>query len=202
MPKLINSKQKFTLVCLSILFIGCSYSPYHYDFSLIEPKSEAMSFTDNNVRFEFVPSPENIRVSIENKSNHEISFIRDNARYIDFSGKSHLVYYGNDYVDEVINFVNEYHRHAPRIKIAPNSEIRGYVWINNWQSSITGEGASTYPITSHDISNQMEPLFPRYRFEGRGDELKDSKFSLILPIDFDGQIANYAFNFMIDDVKE
>jgi hypothetical protein len=46
----------------------------------------------------------------------------------------------------------------------------------------------------------MEPFFPRYSFEGRGEELKDSTFNLTLPIDFGGYISNYTFTFMINDV--
>lgn len=199
---LTRSKRKFALASLLLVFIGCTHAPYRYNFSLIEPKNDSMSFEDNNVRFGLVPSSENVSVSIENRSEHEIHLVRENARFIDTSGKSHSVHYGNDYVDEVLNYVNEYHRNAPRIKIAPKSGIQGYVWINNWQNAATGDGASTHPITSYTITNQMVPLFPRYSFEGSGEELKGSTFSLILPIDFDGLISNYRFTFMIDDVKE
>ncbi|GJQ60391.1 MAG: hypothetical protein D8M57_01700 [Candidatus Scalindua sp. AMX11] len=202
MYQLIKSRRKFAFVSLCLVFFGCSHSPYRYNFSLIEPKSDAMSFEDEKVQFELIPSSENISVSIENNSDHEISFVRDNAQFIDATGKSYRVHYGNDYVDEVLNYINEYNRNAPRIKIAPNSGIDGYVWINDWQNATTGEGASTHPITSHTVANQMVPLFPRYSFEGSGEDLKNSTFSLILPIDFDGQISNYRFKFMIDDVEE
>jgi hypothetical protein len=48
----------------------------------------------------------------------------------------------------------------------------------------------------------MEPILPRYSFEGRGEDLKDSTFNLILPIDFGGYISHYTFTFMINDVIE
>jgi hypothetical protein len=48
----------------------------------------------------------------------------------------------------------------------------------------------------------MEPFFPRFSFEGEGEELKGSTFSLVLPIDFDGLISNYTFTFLINDVVE
>ncbi len=53
-----------------------------------------------------------------------------------------------------------------------------------------------------DIYYSMRPFFPRYSHEGSGEELKDSTFSLILPIDFDGHTSNYMFTFMINDVVE
>ena len=48
----------------------------------------------------------------------------------------------------------------------------------------------------------MEPFFPRYSFEGDGEDLKNTTFDLILPMDIDGHIFNYTFTFMINDVIE
>jgi hypothetical protein len=48
----------------------------------------------------------------------------------------------------------------------------------------------------------MQPFFPRYSHEGSGEELKDSTFRLILPIDFNGHTSNYMFTFKINDVVE
>ncbi len=202
MCRLLITKQNSVLLLLCLIFAGCSYTPYHYNFSLIEPQNETMSFEEENVKFRFIPSPENISVLIENKSDHEIIFDRESAEFIDTKGVSNNVYYGSDYVDEVVNY-QQYSRHAPIIKIAPNSESSGYIWINNWaDANLLGEGPTTYPITSHRIYNRLEPLFPRHSFEGKGEELTGSTFSLIIPIDIDGQISKYTFTFMIDDVIE
>lgn len=211
MYRLFITKQNSVLLIVCLIFVGCSYTPYRYNFSLIEPQSkarqngvvgQAMSFEDENVKFRFIPSPENISVRIENKSDREIILDRESAEFIDTTGESRSVYYGNNYVDEVINYL-QYSRHAPKIKIAPNSEISGYIWINDWaDANLLGEGPSTYPITSHNIYNRLEPLFPRHSFEGKGEELSGSTFSLIIPIDFDGHISKYMFTFMINDVIE
>ena len=63
-----------------------------------------MSFEDDDVQFRFIPSAENIRVAIRNKTDHKIDIVRDNAEYIDYLGESHRIHYGYDYVQEVRNF--------------------------------------------------------------------------------------------------
>ncbi len=158
-----------------------------------------MNFEDNNVKFRFVPSAENIWVAIKNKTDQDINIVRDKTEYIDSLGESHRVHYGYDYVQEVRNFEGN-GLYVPPMRIDPGSEIEGYVWVNIWPDFCIGEDRTTNK--SSDIIYLMEPFFPRYSFEGMGEELKDSTFSLILPIDFGGYISNYIFTFMINDVIE
>ena len=212
MCKLYENIRLIVLGCLCLVFAGCSsYAPYRYSFSLIEPQNEnrqndvveqAMSFEDSKVGFRFVPSSESIRVSIKNKSDHEINVVRDKAEYIDSAGKSHRVHYGSDYVQEVTSFAVNTSTIVPLLRIDPNSEITGYVWINNWPDFHLGQGPGNDPISTPNIHNRMEPFFPRFSFEGEGKELKDSTFRLVLPIDDDGLISNYTFTFLINDVVE
>jgi hypothetical protein len=212
MCKLYENIRIIALGCLCLVFVGCSsYAPYRYSFSLIEPQNETrqndvvehvMSFEDSKVGFRFVPSSESIRVSIKNKSDHEINVVRDKAEYIDSAGKSHRVHYGSDYVQEVTGFAVNTSTIVPLLRIDPNSEITGYVWINNWPDFHLGQGPGNDPISTPNIHNRMEPFFPRFSFEGEGKELKDSTFRLVLPIDDDGLISNYTFTFLINDVVE
>ncbi|MGR3303259.1 MAG: hypothetical protein ACUZ8I_12250 [Candidatus Scalindua sp.] len=200
MYKLYKTIRKIALGCLCLVFVGCSYAPYRYSFSLIEPQNETMSFEDDDVQFRFIPSSENIRVSIKNKTDHGINLVRDNAEYIDYLGESRMIHYGYDYVDEVLSFVRENEYHATPMKIEPDSEITGNVWINIWPDFCIGEGRND--SYSYEIYNLMEPFFPRYSFEGKVEDLKDSTFILVLPIDFGGYTRNYTFTFMINDVIE
>ena len=212
MCKFYENIRIIALGCLCLVFVGCSsYAPYRYSFSLIEPQNEnlqndvveqVMSFEDSKVGFRFVPSSESIRVSIKNKSDHEINVVRDKAEYIDSAGKSHRVHYGSDYVQEVTSFAVNTSTIVPLLRIDPNSEITGYVWINNWPDFHLGQGPGNDPISTPNIHNRMEPFFPRFSFEGEGKELKDSTFRLVLPIDDDGLISNYTFTFLINDVVE
>jgi len=198
MYKIVNINYLIVLGSLCLIYSGCKYAPYRYSFSLVEPKSETLNFEDDKVQFRFVPSPENIWVEIRNKTDQEINLVIDKAEFINHLGKSHTVLYGHDFVSETRLFASNSMYATPR-RIDPGSEITGCVWINialnlSMMSGRTGKLSDIYYST--------RPFFPRYSHEGSGEELKDSTFSLILPIDFDGHISNYKFTFMIKDVVE
>jgi hypothetical protein len=194
MFKSFNIKQTMAFGFLCLIVVGClSYTPYRYSFSLIEPHNETMSFVDSDVEFRFVPSSENIHVVIKNKTDHEIKLVRKSAKYIDYSGESHRIHYGLDYTQEVIDFAETNDLFVPPLKIDPDSEITGYIWINIWPDYCLGNGRMP-------INYLMEPFFPRYSFEGSVIDLKSSTFNLILPIDFGEYVHNYTFTFKIDDV--
>ena len=209
MSRFFITKQNSVLLFLCLIFSGCSYPPYQYSFSLIDPYNEtrqndvvgqAMSFEDSDVEFRFVPSPENIHMAIKNKTDHEIYLVRDNAEYIDYYGESHRIHYGYDYVQEAKNFAVTNGLFAPSLRIDPDSEITGYVWINIWPAFSIGDDRTSFSDTQ--VNYLMEPFFPRYSFEGSVNDLKYSTFNLMLPIEFDGYMRNYTFTFMIEDVIE
>ena len=210
MFKSFNIKQIIAFGFLCLIVVGCSsYTPYRYSFSLVEPQNETlqsnavgqtMSFVDSDVEFRFVPSSESIHVTIKNKTYHGINLVRNNAEYIDYSGESFRIHYGYDYVQEVTNFAVNTSSLVPSLRIDPNSEITGYVWINNWPDFHLGQGPGNDPISTSNIHNRMEPFFPRYSFEGSVKDLKSSTFNLLLPIDFGEYVRDYTFTFMIDDV--
>ena len=189
-----NMKHTIAFGLLCLVVVGClSYTPYSYRFSLIDPQNNTMSFVDSNIEFRFVPSSENIHVAIKNKTDREITLVRKSAEYIDYSGESRRIHYGLDYAQEVIDFAETNDLFVPSLKIDPDSEITGYIWINIWPDYCLGNGRMP-------INYLMEPFFPRYSFEGSVEDLKNSTFNLILPIDFGEYVHNYTFTFKIDDV--
>ncbi len=193
----INQTVAFGFLCLIV--VGCSsYTPIRYSFSLIESQNETMSFVDSDVEFRFLPSSENIQMSIKNKTDHEINLVSEKAEYIDYSGESHRIHYGYDYVEAVISFTSNNWYVTP-MRVEPATEINGFIWINNWPDAHIGQGPGTTPISSPNISNRMEPFFPRHSFEGNAEDFKSSTFNLILPIDFGEYVRDYTFTFMIDD---
>ncbi|MCP4267872.1 MAG: hypothetical protein GY777_20265 [Candidatus Brocadiaceae bacterium] len=198
--KKVMQKYKYTIIlmCLCLTFNGCLRTPYRYSFSLVKPKNETMNFEDKNVHFSFIPSPESIQVAIRNKTDLKTNLVRDKAMFVDHLGKTHSVIYGNNFANEVTLFGNNNEQASP-IRIEPGTEISGYFWINIWLNysvMVPSERRSD----KSEIYYFMQPFFPRFSDEGNAEELKDSKFKLILPIEIDGQIKDYTFTFMIDDV--
>lgn len=196
MYKIVNINYLIIFGCLCLIFSGCTYAPYRYSFSLVEPKSETLNFEDDNVQFRFLPSPEKIWVAIRNKTDHSINLVRDQAEFIDHLGKSHKVVYGHNFEREISLYADNY---VPPMRIDSGSEITGNAWINIWLDySIMKDSR----FNRSDINYFMQPFFPRYSHEGSGEELKDSTFRLLLPIDFNGHTSNYMFTFKINDVVE
>ena len=198
MYKIVNINYLIVIGSLCLIFSGCKYAPYRYSFSLIEPESKTLNFEDDNVQFRFLPSPEKIWVAIRNKTDHKINLVRDKAEFIDHLGEPHRVVYGHNFVSEISLYADN-RMYVPPMRIDPGSEITGNVWINIWLDYSMMKGRRS---NRSDIVHFMQPFFPRYSFEGSGEELKDSTFSLILPMDFDGHISSYMFTFMINDVVE
>ena len=202
MQKLFNINHLIILVCLSLIFSGCAYAPYRYSFSLVEPENETLKFEDNTVQFRFLPSPEKIWVAIRNKTDKEMNLVRDKAEFIDHLGEAFPVLYGYSGLnfEDMIRSYADNNRYISPMKIDPGSEITGHVWINTYLDIVTMQDWST--VKSIDIDYSIRPFFPRNRNDGKGEELEDSTFILILPIDFDGHISNYTFTFKINDVIE
>jgi hypothetical protein len=202
MQKLFNINHLIILGCLCLIFSGCTYAPYRYSFSLVEPESETLKFEDNNVQFRFLPSPEKIWVAIRNKTDKEMNLVRDKAEFIDHLGEAYTVLYGYrglDFEDMIRSFADNNEYIAP-MRIDPGSEITGHVWINTYLDIVTME--DRHGVRSYDISYSLRPFFPRNKNDGKGEELEGSTFDLILPIDFDGHISNYTFTFKVNDVIE
>jgi hypothetical protein len=202
MYKFFNINHLIVLVCLSLIFSGCTYAPYRYNFSLVEPESETFKFEDNNVQFRFLPSPEKIWVAIRNKTDKEMNLVRDKAEFIDHQGKSYTVLYGYSgrNFEDMIRLFASNNRYISPMRIDPDSEITGNFWINTYLDIVTMQDWSR--VKSVDIDYSLRPFFPRNRNDGKGEELEGSTFDLILPIDFDGHISNYTFTFKINDVIE
>jgi len=194
-------KQKIFVICFCMVFVSCTSTLYHYDFSLVEPHSETLSFEDSGIKFRFLPSPERIQVVIKNNTDHDINLVREKAKYVDPAGKSLNIHYGYNYIHEVRNFSELYRWSVPPLIIEPDTEIAGFVWLNKWPELSAGYYNRT-SINEYMLSYLMEPLFPRNSLEGKGEDFKGAAFKLILPIDFGEYVTRYTFIFRINDVAD
>jgi len=192
--------RRTLFITVLLFFAGCTYRPYDYSFSLIDPYVEDLKFEDKDVSFQFIPTAEYIWVSIYNKTEDSIHFDVDKTEYIDPLGESYTVLYGWRYGIEMKAFVNNYLYIDP-VRIDPKSTSEGNIWINIWPGIGGGIGDDRASIKDTDIEYMIQGMLPEYSFQGNGAELKDSTFILILPIQFDSYTRNYEFMFMITDVE-
>jgi hypothetical protein len=192
--------KRIILITVLLFLVGCTYSPYHYSFSLIDPYVEDLTYEDEDVFFQFMPAAEYIWVSIYNRSENGIYFIRDEAEYIDPNGESHSILFGWDFASAMKDFTRDDLYLSP-IRITPKSASEGNVWINIWPGPGADIGEGWVTVKDTDIEYLDHNMLPEYAFQGDGMALKDSTFSLILPVSFDGYKRDYEFTFMITDVE-
>ncbi len=192
--------KRILFITSLLFFAGCTYRPYHYSFSLIDPYVEDLKFEDEDVSFQFRPTAEYIWVSVYNKSEGSIHFDVDKTEYIDPLGESHNVLYGWRYAHVMKDFVYNYNSIDP-IRIDPKSVSEGNMWINIWPGPGGDIGDGWTSVKDSDIDYMVRTMLPEYQFQGNGIELKDSTFFLILPIQFDSYTRNYEFIFMVTDVE-
>ncbi|MGR3174341.1 MAG: hypothetical protein ACUZ8N_07050 [Candidatus Scalindua sp.] len=192
--------NRILFISVLLPLAGCTQSPYHYSFSLIDPYVEDLTYEDGDVFFQFIPAAEYIWVSVYNMSEDSIYFIRDKAEYIDPNGESHKILFGWDFASIMKDFVRE-NRYLNPIRINPKSVSEGNIWINIWPGPGGDIGEGWVTVGDIDIEYLDHGMLPEYAFQGDGMMLKESTFSLILPIEFSGYMRNYEFTFMITDVE-
>ncbi len=192
--------KKIPLITVLLFLVGCAYSPYRYSFSLIDPYVEGLNYEDKDVSFQFAPTAEYIWVSIYNKTDDNIHFDRDEAEYIGPWGESHKILFGWDFASAMKDFTRDNLYLSP-IRIAPKSASEGNVWVNVWPGPGADIGGGWVTVKDTDIEYIDHGMLPEYEFQGDGMALKDSTFSLILPVSFDGYKRDYEFTFMITDVE-
>jgi len=190
--------QRVFCPLLLFLLIGCTYHTYHYSFSLFGNDEEDLKYDDDDILFRFVPTPEYIWVSIQNRTNSDILLNMNKAEYIDVWGESHHLLFGWSYANALKDFINNNFFVNP-VRISSGSTIEGYLWINIWLRFDIGDYWST--VTDTEMEFMDHHMLPKHASPGKESELKDSLFLLTLPVRFDGFMRNYDFTFMIDDVE-
>ncbi len=179
---------------------GCAQSPYHYSFLLIDPYVKNLKYEDGDISFQFIPTAEHIWVSIYNKSENSVDFISDKAEYIDPWGATHNILFGWMFASVMKDFVSN-GLYLNSIRIDPESASEGNIWINIWPGPGADIGDSRVTITDTSIEYLDHGMLPEYPHQGNGTGLKDTTFSLILPIEYSGYMKDYEFTFMITDVE-
>ena len=193
--------NRILFISILLLIAGCTtYQPYRYSFSLVEPYTKNLKYEDGDISFQFTPAAEHIRISMHNKSENTVHFISNKVEYIDPWGESHNILFGWVFASAMKDFVkNDLYLNS--IRIDPKSTSEGNIWINIWPGPGGDIGEGWITVKDTDIEYLDHGMLPEYAYQGNGTELKDTTFSIILPIEFSGYVKNYEFTFMITDVE-
>lgn len=185
--------KRFWFVCLPcLLVLGCASTwygkgnYYKYSYTMIKPASADMKFEDANISIKFFISGKAVNFNLFNKTNKPIKVIWDNTSIVKFGEAKKTMHAGVKYIDRS--------EHQPPTIIPANSYIEDLlIPIDNiWYSSFNGW--QKYGLFIDDDLGKEE-------FSNAALATKGAKLGVLLPIEIEGKIIDYEFEFMVTNVK-
>jgi hypothetical protein len=186
-------KNMFGIALLFVLITGCaSYlsgvgNYFTYSFAPVEPLSPNMDFADSNISLKFDILPTSVAFVLHNLTDKPIKIIWDDASIVQGGEAKKIMHTGVKYIDRS--------QHQPPTTIPSKTYIDdGLTPIDKvWYSSYTGW--QTSPLFIDD--DMGKPQFRAAALSYKGETL-----GVLLPVEIDGHVTNYQFEFLIADVQE
>jgi len=203
--------MKIKLLALGGCFLfltGCAALTYHnfnYDMSLQEVRRPAEAqerygeqkiflsekdknyvFEDEMVKIAWLLTPGKIGFILQNKTEHPVRIIWDEAAYVDENGETHRVMHSG------VKYINRDQSQPPSV-VVQNGKLSEVIIPTDYISYVSGWSE--------------QPLFPTGDM-GELEKLKESSrvyigktFQVLLPIQIEGKTNDYVFIFKINDIK-
>jgi hypothetical protein len=167
------------------------------------------SFEDEMVKILWLPTVSDINFILENKTNHSINIIWDEAAFVDEEGQSHRVMHsGVKYADK--------DKPQPPSVIVKQTTLTDLVFPadnvhfeEGWQKK-----SLFFPVDNIYVEGgwRKEPIFPTKiigkdkndGFQHIQTEVKKhigKSYQVLLPLQIEDVINEYIFSFQVDDVK-
>jgi len=190
-------KKVFVILSLIMLFVFCGcglfMKRYIYEYSMTTSSSKDMSFNDDKIDIVFSIDEQEINFTLKNKTKDTLKIIWDNATIV-LNGKV------NKTIHKGVKFINK-NEAQPASTIPPNAEIDDllipteHIFYNNIYNQWDCFGL--FPT-----DNRNSSLFPDENITKVILNSKGVKFGLYLPIEYQGKIMDYNFEFQIASVKQ
>jgi hypothetical protein len=208
----------FVLGLVSLFFVSCAelmvYHRVNYDIALdeVERPAEAKErygeqkiskmeegeynylFEDEMIKILWIITEEKIGFLLENKTDHSLRIIWDEATYVDPNGMSHrVIHSGIKYADR--------DKTMPPSVVVRKGKLLDIIHPSDYVHYVRGYGLSTGGW-------QEDPLLPNKKSGGTPQELlNESKefvgktIQILLPIQIEEVTNDYIFSFKVNDVK-
>jgi len=186
-------KKILRISLLCFLVAGCaSYlsqveNHFTYSFAPVEPLSPTMDFADGNISVKFDVLKTSVGFVLENLTDKPIKIIWDDASIVQYGEARKVMHTGVKYIDRS--------QHQPPTNIPSNARIEDALTPIDevWYSSYYGW--QTHPLFIDDDLGK-----PQFRTAALA--CKGQKLGVLLPVEIDGKVINYQFEFLITDVQE
>lgn len=181
--------MKNILVIISLFIFSCApASIFYYEFAISNPISNnEMSYSDDKIDAKFSISRTSINFQINNKTNEVLKIIWDEGAIIQNGRSKRITHSG-------VNYINRGSYQPPTI-IPANTRIEDSVLPteNVYFSEVYGTWIEKDLFITKTHQSELTKAILNQ---------KGQKFSLYLPIIYQGNNINYNFEFLIKDVAK
>jgi hypothetical protein len=165
--------------------------------AVIEEGISRSFFEDEMVRIKWRPTPDDIGLFINNKTDASMKIVWDEARFVDEKGISHrLIHSGIGYEER-----NDSH---PPTVVAARSTLDDFIHPADYFRQEESYGSRAYKQQSHW---ERSPFLPT-QIKGNAEELRakaepfaGKTFQVLLPIQIENVRHDYLFTFKINKVN-
>jgi hypothetical protein len=153
--------------------------PAKYSFTMTKPSQSAdLQVHDEFLDASFTISQEQITFVLRNKTDNPIKLSWDQVSYVDFFGTSHRV------MHKGIKLVDREQPQAPTA-IPPNAQVDELVAPTDYVAFISGNWKQGNILPDNVAAKQ----------------LKGKTVSVFMPLEINGSIKNYSFEFLVSKVQ-
>jgi len=211
----------FSFGLLFIFLFGCAASVKHYlrydivleeverppeaeeryreqKISTAEEKGYKYMFEDEMIKILWMPSSAELRFLLENKTDHSIKIIWNEAAYVSEKGKSHRVMHTG------IKYINRNNPQRSSV-VAGKGMITDFIYPADY-ANYTYDSWVESPLQAGGWI--VKPLLPNSQEGGDPQKLLnnatsyiDKTMQVLLPIQLEGVTYNYVFIFKVKDVN-
>lgn len=186
----------FLVVCIvSCAIIPPKHEYYEYKFKLVEPVAdENFHYEDDNIDVKFVILPNELLIDIDNKRDHQIFPLYDEAVYVDQYAHSHAVVYST------LSLLTA-DRYKPPSSVPPGSAVLNYYApidkLTPFHRFVLVE-----PFVRKAPADLPESQRSAYlkQLDEKAQANIERRIGIFLPIQMGDEVINYFFKFEIKDV--
>ncbi|MGD0499499.1 MAG: hypothetical protein ABSC23_13800 [Bryobacteraceae bacterium] len=153
--------------------------PAKYTFTMKKPsQSDALHFYDDSLDALFNITQAQITFVLRNKTDNPIKISWDQVSYVDFYGTSHRV------MHKGVKLVDREQPQAPTI-IPPKAQVDDLVVPTDYMAFISGNWKQENILPDNVVAKQ----------------LKGKTVSVFMPLEINGSVKNYSFEFLVSNVQ-
>lgn len=182
----------FVGVIISIYLVGCAAmlfgTKYSYSYKLVKPESTDMKWEDDKIAFTFFIGDKEVNFKAKNKTNEVMKIIWDEATLVQFGKAKKVMHSGVKYTDR--------NSSQPASTIPSGASIDDLMMPTDNVYFSSGQYGGWREQDLFPTQDLNEDKYKQSILNSKGQ-----KFSVYIPVQYQGKTLDYTFEFEITDVQ-